>query len=235
MRDYYFIFNGIDSRDMGIDVVAFPEIIKPERNIEIVNVQGRNNNLYIDYKTYNSYNISIECTINKLSKNKQSIDKILSWLDGFGELIISQERDKIYSACIKESIGISNVIWVFPKFIITFEVQPFKKSVNYINEELEITRETILNNIGTIESSPIITIYGNGDINLNINNNIFLIKNIEDYITINSEYLEVYKDNINQNNKYNNFEFPKFKVGENIISFSGNVNKIKIQPNWGWV
>lgn len=235
MRDYYFIFNGIDSRDMGIDVVAFPEIIKPERNIETVNVQGRNNNLYIDYKTYNSYNISIECTINKLSKNKQNIDKIISWLNGFGELIISQEKDKIYSACIKESIQISNVIWVFPKFIITFEIQPFKKSVNYINEELEITKETILNNIGTVESSPIITIYGNGNITLNINEDSFTINNIEDYITINSEYLEVYKDNINQNNKYQNFDFPKFKIGENIIAFLGNVNKIKIQPNWRWL
>lgn len=235
MKDYYFIFNGVDSRDMGVDVVAFPEITKPERNIETVNIQGRNNNVYIDYKTYNSYNISIECTINKLSKNKQSIDKIISWLDGFGELITSQERDKIYSACIKDSIGISNVIWVFPKFIVTFEVQPFKKSVNYVNEELEITKQTIINNIGTVESSPVITVYGSGNISLNINEDTFPINNVQDYITINSEYLEVYKDNENQNNKYQNFDFPKFKLGKNIVSFTGDVQKIKIHPNWRWL
>lgn len=235
MQDYYFIFNEINSKDMGIEIVEFPEIIKPERNIETVKIAGRNDNLYIDSKTYNSYDISIACTINYFFKNKKSIDKILAWLDGFGDLIISQERDKIYSACIKSSINLSNVIWLFPKFVVTFEVQPLKKSVNYINEILEITKRTTINNIGTIESNPNITIYGNGDIILIINDKQFVIKEIEDYITINSEYLEVYKDNLNQNNKYNNFEFPKFILGENTIDFSGDISKIEIVPNWRWL
>ncbi|WP_250277366.1 distal tail protein Dit [[Clostridium] colinum] len=234
MNDYYFIFNGINSKDMGLEIIQFPEIIKPERNIQTINIPGRSNNLYIDQKTYNNYTLSITCCINTL-KNKKNIDKITSWLNGFGDLIISQEKDKIYNACIKNSISISDVIWLFPKFTIIFEVQPLKKSINFKNEYIEINKKTIINNIGTVESLPVITIYGAGDVNLKINDNTFVIKNIDEYITINSDFLEVYKDNVNQNNKYNNFDFPKLNIGKNIIDFTGNVNKLEIIPNWRWL
>lgn len=234
MNDYYFIFNGINSKDMGLEIIQFPEIIKPERNIQTINIPGRSNNLYIDQKTYNNYTLSITCCINTL-KSKKNIDKITSWLNGFGDLIISQEKDKIYNACIKNSISISDVIWLFPKFTIIFEVQPLKKSINFKNEYIEINKKTIINNIGTVESLPVITIYGAGDVNLKINDNTFVIKNIDEYITINSDFLEVYKDNVNQNNKYNNFDFPKLNIGKNIIDFTGNVNKLEIIPNWRWL
>ena len=127
MQDYYFIFNGINSKDVGIEIVEFPNIIKPERNIQAIDIPGRSNNVHIDEQTYNGYTLSIVCTINPFFKNKQNIDKIISWLDGFGDLVISQEKDKIYSACIKNAIPISSVIWLFPKFLIEFEVQPLIK------------------------------------------------------------------------------------------------------------
>lgn len=235
MQDYYFIFNDISSKDVGIEIVEFPNIIKPERNIQAIDIPGRSNNVHIDEQTYNGYTLSIACTINPFFKNKQNIDKIISWLDGFGDLVISQEKDKIYSACIKNAIPISSVIWLFPKFLIEFEVQPLKRSINYISEILEINKRSVINNIGTVDSLPTITIYGNGNVTLIINEQQFLIKNINNYITINSEFLEVYKDNLNENNKYNNFEFPKFMIGKNTIDFIGNVERIKIIPNWRWI
>lgn len=36
MQDYYFIFNDISSKDVGIEIVEFPNIIKPERNIQAI-------------------------------------------------------------------------------------------------------------------------------------------------------------------------------------------------------
>lgn len=235
MKDYYFIFKGKKSSDFGIEIAQFPDIIKPERNIQSISIQGRNNNLHIDENTYNSYSLNFECIINPFARNTQKIEEIIKWLDGFGDLILSTERDKIYNAVIKNNIPFNDTIGVFPKFPVIFDVQPLKKSVNFSNEILEINKKTIINNIGTVESEPIITIVGNGNITLKINNDNFLIKNVEQKITINSELLEVYKDNINQNNKYNNFTFPKFKIKDNTIDFTGNVEKITIIPNWRWL
>lgn len=235
MKDYYFIFKGQKSTDFGIEISKLPDIIKPERNIQTVTIPGRNNSLYIDENTYNSYSLNFECVLNPFAKNKTHIDKIISWLDGFGELIISTEKDKIYNAVIKNSIPFSDTIGLFPKFPIIFEVQPLKKSVNFRNETVEISKKTIINNIGTVDSLPKITIFGSGDVTLKINDEEFLIKNINDYITIDSEFLEVYKDEENQNNKYNNFDFPIFQKGKNTIDFVGNVQKIIVEPNWRWI
>lgn len=235
MKDYYFIFKGQKTTDFGIEISKFPDIIKPERNMQVVSIPGRNNNLYIDENTYNSYSLNFECVINPFAKNKQHIDKIISWLNGFGDLIISTEKDKIYNAVIRNSIPFSDTIGVFPKFPIIFEVQPLKKSVNFRNEIVEITKKTIINNTGTVDSDPTITIFGSGNVTLKVNEEEFSIKDINQYITINSEFLEVYKDKENQNNKYNNFDFPKFKQGQNIVDFIGNVEKIIIEPNWRWL
>ena len=234
-RDYYFIFNGKNSKDMGIEIVEFPPITKAQRNIQSVSIPGKSNNLNYDSYTYNPYTFSVACCINSFKKNKQTIDNIAAWLDGFGELILSQEPDKIYDVVIKNSIDFKDVIWLFPQFVIQFEVQPFKKSVNFASEIMEINKKTIINNIGTVPSLPQISIYGTGDITLKINNIPYFIKGIEDYITIDSEFLEVYKDDLNQNNKYNNFDFPFFGIGKNEIDFIGDIEKIIIKPNWRWI
>ncbi len=42
--------------------------------------------------------------------------------------------------------------------------------------------------------------------------------------------MEVFKGNTNQNGKYGGAEFPRFEVGKNEISWTGNVSKIKLQP-----
>lgn len=235
MNNYYFIFKNIDSRDMGLEIVEMPNIVKPESSIDFIDIPGNNNGFYIDLKTYKPYNISIACTINPFYTDKKSIDNILAWLDGFGDLIVSQESDKIYSAVIINNINLSNVIWLYPQFLITFRVQPLKKSVNYINEELEINSESLVNNPGTVDSEPIITIYGNGEITLTVNEEEFQVVDVDEYITINSEILEVYKDNLNENNKYNNFTFPKLKSGNNILNIYGDYERVKIIPNWRWI
>ena len=235
MDDVYFIFNGINSLNMGVEISAFPPITKPERKVQTLDIPGRSGTLHIDDGTYSSYTLEIECIVDPFSKNKQKIDKILNWLDGKGDLIISTEPDKVYTAYVIQSIPLTNVIGVFPQFLVTFEVQPLKKSVNFRNEIVKITKKTMINNVGTVDSTPTITIYGSGNVILKINDEEFSIRNVDQYITINSELLEVYKDDINQNNKYNNFDFPKFKIGENTIGFKGNVQKIVIVPNWRWL
>lgn len=235
-KDYYFIFKDINSLDIGVEIVTFPPIIKPEKDTEIIEIPGRNGHLTIDNESYKSYNISIECLINPFAKNTASINDICSWLNGKGDLILSQESDKVYKANIIGQIAISDVINVFPTFMVTFEVQPLKKSVNTeIIEITEFSKNSVIVNIGNVPSNPIITIYGNGDVTLTVNDTPFLIRNIEEYIVINSELQEVYKDGINENFKYNNFEFPIFQVGKNDIKFNGEVTKTVININTNYI
>ena len=83
---HYFIFNNIDSRNLGITVKNMPLIPRAERDIDVINVSGRNGNLHIDNQTFRSNSYTISCIISDVSK----IDEIKSALIGTGNLILSK-------------------------------------------------------------------------------------------------------------------------------------------------
>lgn len=196
----YFIFNNTNSLDMGIVVNKLPQIIKPEKNMEKIEVLGRDGFLTKDYKTYKSTVKSVECTL--IDGN---IDKICAWLDGSDEVIFSNESDKIYKATIINQIPFEKIIPVVHRFIVQFECQPLKystsdteklnlinlvtirnqpainplMSLNYngggiiqANTTFNLKEQEInIRNNGTLECKPIITVIGAGDITLHIRHN----------------------------------------------------------------
>lgn len=92
----------------------------------------------------------------------------------------------------------------------------------------------IIENNGTVESEPIITIYGTGNVSVTLNGNAFSINNVEDYVTIDSQMQDAYKDTQLKNNDMTG-EFPILQCGENILTWTGNVSKIEVNFNAQWI
>lgn len=231
IHEAWFTFKGIDSREMGVIVTAMPETVRAERRIESITVAGRNGSLHTDEGVYESYDRTMECALIKRAR----LDEITAWLVGSGEMTFSTEPDKVYRVTIANKISIAQMMRVFQKFQVILDTQPFKYSVNAAGDTLELTAPTAIRNSGTVYSEPIITVYGSGDITLTINGADFPLYGVQESITIDSEMMEVFKGDTNQNGKYGGAEFPRFEVGKNEISWTGNVNKIKIQPRWRWL
>lgn len=227
----YFIWNGIKSTDMGVVMLKAPSISIPQRRVSEIKVSGRNGVLHEDDKTYGNYTKEAECHV----MDRSQIDAVCSWLTGFGEVVFSSEPDKVYRAYIKNLISFENILKNINDFIIQFDTHPFKYNINPFADELTLTAPTIIRNGGTVYSEPIITVYGSGDINLSINGVDFPLYGVNESITIDSEMMEVFKGTANQNSKYGGETFPRFEVGENAISWTGNVTKIEIQPKWRWL
>ena len=227
----YFIFNGINSLDMGVHMLKAPSVDRAEKRVNEIEIAGRNGMLYEDLNTYLNYTKTAECIL----MDRKKIDKVCSWLNGYGEVIFSSEPDKVYRAFIKNQIPINNVLIGLDDFIVLFDVYPLKYSVNKASEKLTVIEPTTVYNYGTYYSEPVITVYGAGNITLTINDNQFGLLNVNGYITINSEIMEVYKDKVNCNNQFSAMDFPRFEVGKNEIAFIGNVQKIEIEPNWRWL
>ena len=208
-----------------------PETVRAERRIESITVAGRNGSLHTDEGVYESYDRTMECALIKRAK----LDEITAWLVGSGGMTFSTEPDKVYRVTIANKISIAQMMRVFQKFQVVMDTQPFKYSVNAAGDALELTAPTTIRNSGTVYSEPIITVYGSGDITLTVNGADFPLYGVQESITIDSEMMEVFKGNANQNGKYGGAEFPRFEVGKNEISWTGNVSKIKIQPRWRWL
>ena len=104
--------------------------------------------------------------------------------------------------------------------------------VSVINESVTIQ------NIGNYIAKPTITIYGSGDIAVNLNGNqIFNIAlGSEEYITIDTDQMEAYKDGILKNRLVTgNYDNLIFNVGSNTLSFTGDVEQVVIENYARWL
>lgn len=227
----YFIFKGVDSRSMGVLISKMPAQTTPKARGEEITIPGRNGTLFMGEGSYEGYTLSIECG----KRGADGLDQIAAWLEGSGDLILFTELDKVYRARVSNGIPISDVVYLYNSFLVQFSVFPFKYSVNAFGEGMTLTQGGKVYNQGTVYSEPTITVYGTGNITLTINGEAFPLTEVIGSVTIDSEMMEVYKGQENCNHKYGGMTFPRFRVGENRIDWTGNVARVEVEPKWRWL
>ena len=224
----YCIFKDIDSRELGLFMERCPEKISPKRRDETFTIPGRHGNLTTTDGAFETYIRSAEF----ISKDEKRADEICAHFKGSGWLIFSNEPDRKYKARVANQIEFSHVIRRFKRFAVEFEVQPFGYDV--FAQTLVKTAPFSLFNIGTFESEPIITIFGTGNITLYVNNQSISLKEITDKIVIDSEMQNAYSGATSLNHKMSG-DFPVLILEKNYITWTGNVTKLEIQPNWRYI
>ncbi len=230
----YINFKGIDSREIqGLLICELPPISKPQIRTSTTEIDGRDGDIVEEngYKAYDK-KVSIALTYN------YDINKIINFFNGNGNLILSNEPDKVYQASIYSQIDYERLL-KFKTANITFHIQPFKYLLNenLIEEEITEQEEIKVTNKGLEIAKPIITLYGSGIVTLAINGLDafkYEFEKDDDYVTVDSLKEEAYKDSTLKNRQMTG-EFPKFQVGENSITWTGNVTKIIVEPKSRWL
>ena len=72
------------------------------------------------------------------------------------------------------------------------------------------------------------------NVTLTINDEFIELEGINEGITLNSEIREAYHAETLMN-EHMDGEFPRFKPGNNLISWTGDVSSLVIQPNWRYL
>lgn len=227
MKQAYFIFNNISSEDY-LMVNTLPSIIKAQKDIEKIEVVGRDGFLTKDNGAYKGILKTVECTITDLD----NIDYICSWLDGSSNVIFSNEPDKIYRATIINQIEFKKVAVTFHTFIIQFDCMPHKYLIN--NPIITLTSPGTIYNSGGAISKPVIKVFCTGDMSVTINSQVVNLTGISEYIEINSDLMDAYKGTQLCNNQMLG-EFPVLEIGNNNISWVGDCSKLEIIPNFRWI
>lgn len=226
LLENYFIFKRTDgvevlSNEIG-SIKSKPDISRAVRVVNHINIEGRNGTLTEDTGAYNNIEISINlinCTDNILEKEVIGLidgrggELRLSWLNGWFKV-----KEVNHFIITEEVRGIFNIE-------ITFVCEPFR----YLDAEAIgiFSTDSDVYIAGNIETNHITTIYGNGNINLFINDEQINFKDVNDHITIDTDRMICYTDNEPKNNKMVG-EFIKFNPGINNIKWIGNVNSINI-------
>ena len=221
-----FVWNGETSQSWDIICEKMPSIELPAEEIEEVEVDGKSGFYTINTGVYKGTTKEIVAHY-----EGENFDGLSSWLDGSGEVIFDIFPDRYYKAYIKNSIPLDSILRnKLSKFPIVFQCQPFGYSLENSTIKIDRKNSNIINNY-TYFSEPIITVYGNGNIELFIGDQQISLKEIDEKITINSELKEVYKDLDKLGEKMIG-DYPILKVGKTNITWEGSLEKIEIIPNW---
>lgn len=225
---YFLEFNNIRNYELGISIVKRPNIPSPRKNRSKHEVPGHGD-YYTDLGVYSDIVIPVEFNFIEKGKNiKERYRRIKEWANYIDndKLIFSDDPEFFYKVV---DINIDEFQTILRRKGL-FKIEFTCRAYLYLIEGFEFTEEKNLYNQFKESSKPLIYIEGNGIVNVSINNNTFSIP-VTDYIYIDSELELAYK---NKNDLFNikTGDFPKLDPGENIINYTGNVTKFKIQPRW---
>lgn len=238
MNKAWFEFNGINSTDMYLRILNDMSFPSPEMDIELVEVMGKDGDLIIDNKRLKGANVSFPVHLrlpDGIDVN-EAATQISSWLKGepgWHKLKFSGSPRYEYIAICYEQFNILEVLKRYGKVVINFKIKPYKRLIQ--NGPPSIANGSILFNPEKRIAKPLIKIYGSGDITLKNNGNDWLLlKGVDGRITIDSELMSAYKDNLPQYDKVIELDpmFPLLNPGENKLTWTGSVTNIEILPRW---
>ena len=198
-----------------------------------IEIDGRDGDI-VEKVGYESYTKSVGIGLTR----NFNIDEVINYFTGEGELVLSDEPNKVYLASIYDSIEYDRLLRM-RKATIKFYVQPYKYLKDEDKVELDVTTHTSVEviNKGLEISKPIISLEGSGTVEIAVNNiNIFkyTFPNDETKVIIDSLEEEAYYEGIYKNRNMLG-EFPKLSVGSNVISWTGTLTNISIEPKSRWL
>lgn len=227
-------WKGIESNSIpGLIICELPPITKPKMRTTITKIDGRDGDI-IEELGYESYTKTIKIG---LAKN-YDINQVIKYFTGSGELVMSNENDKVYNCKIIDKIDYEKLLR-FKTAVVKFYTQPYKYLKNEPEVDLQIGPEVsvVVNNQGLETSKPIIKLTGTGTVELLINNSIsfeYTFPANETEVTIDSMEEEAYLNGVYKNRNMTG-KFPVLQIGQNIISWTGALTRIRIQPKSRWI
>ena len=228
MRDW-FEWNGVRCTDYGIRVTELPPITLPSERASFVDVPGRSGSLT---KTegddvYEDLLLTATCIV----QNTERLEEIVAYLKGSGKVSFANREEGYYYARVVNQISFEAILRGNPhrRFAVNFRCKPFF----YLDDSptYSLTRSTFLTNPGAVHSEPVITVYGSGDITLMVGMSIIELSEVNGSITLDTPLMEAYSNGISANRQMSG-DFPTLSMGATAVSWTGNVSRVTVQPNW---
>ena len=153
---FSFSFKGVSSDSFtGLIVSELPPVTIPPQRFEQIEIDGKDGDI-INLLGRGAYDKEILLGLS----HGYDLNAIASWLSGSGNLILSNEPDKYYEACILEQVDFSRLVR-FKTATVRFHVQPYKYPVSETRVDVRPVASTYtltLNNLGNAEALPYMTI-----------------------------------------------------------------------------
>ncbi len=225
-----FTWGGASSDSKGLIVTHLPQPELPERRAQEFTVPGRSGDLYILENEYEP----LTKTVTALIDQAADVDAIFAWLRGAGNVVFSDRATRAYRGRITKAVPLSWWGATIRELEIEWTCQPYSYQATPVADIVLTTSPNTVANIGNVESLPVITVVGTGNIDLTVNSSVIHLANVEASIVLDSEQQNAYKGTAPLNDRMTG-AFPVLAVGNNTISVTGSVTGVTIKPNWRWL
>lgn len=238
MANPYIIYNDVKSTNIGVIMTRLPDFHRAARQISQVEIPGSSTPLMIDEGGYTAYQTQMQ-----INANGVDLRDLYAWLSGEGWMISSDEPKYkayvyLYSQIDDRRLRVGGDC--YDTLTVPVLVEPFLREKN--ETEIDMDEPGLIEGDGNVASLPRITVWGSGDINLMVNEQTVLFSGIEDRITIDCEAGIAYRSGGGERAWMGEHvtlvdDWPQMKAaGENNeINWSGNVERVRVHPNWRYL
>lgn len=227
------IFNNKSSADCRIQVAHPPGYAYPERDYTITHIPGRNGDIIQDNGCYKNvertYEVSFDAPNEDFATYANAVSAWLHSTTGYARLEDSYEPNYYRMATYQESNIFENLYNQAGTATIVFECKPqrfLKTGDNIITIQNSLT---IMNPTG-FEAYPLLKVTGTSGV-LTVNGNSITFSSIDNFVMLDCELQDAYKENINKNSTISG-TFPVLKTGSNTISWTGGISSVTMKPRW---
>lgn len=218
-------------------IASPPKIIRAKRKMTTTAIPGSNREVVEMEEAWEPYDQPYTMFIGQGEENsiQEIMDDVAEKLNkpGWQTLMDDYDTDTYRLAYFKESGDVDNRFTRAGKFDISFRCRPERFLISG-NVEQEIqTGETMLNPTAN-KAKPLIHITGEGSGTLTIGETTMAFEDITDYLNIDCETMNVYREKNENRNSLMTGDFPVLKPGENIVAFTGGIETVTITPRF-WI
>jgi len=233
----YFTYDGTPSTDFNMYISGDATYGSPERDVEHIEIPGRNGTLTLDNGRFKNIVVSYHCYINKdFSTQIEELRSFLLSDYSYRRLEDTYHPNEYRMAKYYSSIDISSVSYMKTQgeFTLSFDCMP-QRFLKSGEEEQTFSESSTITNPTRFVALPEITVYGSENGTITIGNYEMEITAIKDGMILDCTNQDAKSSDGTTNlNAYVFGKFPKIESGEQTITISGGVTSITIKPNW-WI
>ena len=229
----HLVFNGKSTRDFGVWISGLGTWGAPERDVEHVEVPGRNGDLTFDNGRFKNITVPYEAFIpRRFDECFGAFRAFLVSSAGYHRLEDDYHPDEYrmaeYYEAIEPDVGTLNRSG---KFTLSFYCKP-QRFLKSGEKAVTFTSAGQIYNPTLFASKPLLRVYGTGS--FGIGSETVTISSANTYTDIDCDIKDAFKGttNCNGNITLSSGDFPVLNPGFNGVSLGTGITKIEITPRW---
>lgn len=224
-------FNGKALSDFGVWFDGSVSFGSPERDVELVEVVGRNGALSISNDRFRNIEITFPCAIRtNFIDNYRNLMAFLNSSRGYCRLETTQEPNYYRLALFMNQTDPTGYkLNTHGRFDLVFQVMPqrfLKTGENWTAVTTSLRNPTLF------PSKPIIRVWGNGSLQIN-SVTVTVANSPYEYVDIDCELMDCYygSNNANQYVSFSTTDYVTLQSGVNSFVIDG-FTKVEVKPRW---